>query len=214
MRKVTARSYGTIYRRIVDLPLKNFKRCIVHGDYTALIVKGYPDPNKIAEAWGCILIEYADAIADGEARMELVLEAEYMELKITYRIAIDLIEILSEMYEPELYKEEFLTMLNELLRTDYFLDPEDRDEYFKTLGVLYNVTKDLSLEIRIKENELAAVANKNETGQYTDEYFATHLITLSDFAGYRITEDISTHEYCNRINRLLKHNKEVQSRKK
>lgn len=194
-----------LYVRISDLPLRNFIRCIVDGDFTALVISGYATLEDLVKAWRLILLEYVDAITDGDERMELTLHAEYMELKITYQCVIDAIEILSEYYVADL-----VPVLNKLLRVKYNPDPSKQKEYYDTLTLYYNNSLDLSLELRIKEKQLKAIQTKQATGEYTHEYFQSHLITLSDYAKYRITDDISTYEYCNRINRLLKHNKEVE----
>jgi hypothetical protein len=196
------------YQNIVTLPLSKFIEVAVSGNLSALTIEGFPTKEELEDAWKNIKIEFSDFIGDAETRMHASLLRDIAVLNITIQQIEMLVDVLKEIY----YKP-FCDMLNTILYTTFEFDYEKNlDAYFKNLQACLNRSKGIKIDRDLKMMQFEGVVKKKESGDtgYTLEYFHSNLISLSDYAHYPISTDITTYEYCERIKRYNQHALEQQ----
>lgn len=190
------------YRHITELPLSRFIDVVVDDYYAALIITGNPAPEELLLAWAGIQSEYADAIGDHEHRMYVSLFKEVSILAINLQTIEYLVEILEQVYQPEL-----CNMLNKMLLTTFKFDPADPEKYKATLKRCLMRSKGIKIDLELKQGQLKAMEKKNdaESPKPSREYFQSILITLSDHAQYAIQDSITVFEFCSRIKRYTQY---------
>jgi hypothetical protein len=185
------------YRTIYQLPLSRFIDAQVDKNLFALVISGTPSIVELTAAWESIKLEYADKMGDLEYRMYLNLFKDINRLKATIDEIRELVAILQETYV-----EKFIRKLNNLLVTNFVFDVSKPAEYDKLLDRCYNMTGGLQLRLELLMNNYKAIeakhAGNKEPGR---EYYLSLLITLSDNAGYGLSESITVFEFCERMAR-------------
>ncbi len=201
---------NSLYRSIVELPLKLFISCLVTGDLTYLIKSGSPTNKEIDEAWDVITEEYATATGNHEHRLYISLMKELALLKCDYKLILTLIQVLREVYDKRLASE-----LNKLLTVNFKFDISNPVQYNHELDRCIKRSKDILLNIELKESQFKAIQEKFTTKQSkpTKEYFHSILITLSDHAKYSITDRITVYEFCERLKRFTQYVESLKSKK-
>jgi hypothetical protein len=197
-----------LYRSITQLPLSRFIDVVVDGNLYALVISGKPTEQDLTEAWDEIRMQYAEAMKDGEYRLLTSIINEYHRISITYEQVLKFIEILKDRYVPQ-----FAKRLNRYLSTSYKFDVRFPDDYDNDLKRARNNTAGIMLDLKMKQAAYDQAVKKQSaaTGdKATREYFISILTTLGNHVGFRITSDISTYEFCDRISRL---NKEMEALK-
>lgn len=199
----------SIYQSITELPLSRWIDLTVDGYLKALIKEGIPPENELHRAENELRIQYADAIGDGEYRVYVGVIKEITDMELILSQVHSLVRTLKDVYIPL-----FVKQLNSLLKTSFVFDVNKPEEYDKLLSRCINRSKIYNLRIDLKKIELEKLETKykGKSGKATREYYMGLLISLSDHAGYPITDNISVYEFCERIKRANKIN-ELQNLK-
>lgn len=204
---------GKLYRNIHDLPLHKFIDCLIDEDIHALVIEGFATPYELESKWAQITDEYTAAVGDAEYKIYL---NTYKDM-ICMAVDLQNIEILIHTLRKAFYQP-LLDELNKLIGSNVQLDGLMKENYHKQLDVLYKRSRGLKIKMDLKRLQYESISKKYETkgGKPTREYFDSMLITLSDHAGFQLTDRISVFEYCERIKRLSKYveqtNKKVHGR--
>jgi hypothetical protein len=187
------------YQNINELPLRKFREIVISDNLHALVISGQPTEEQLLTAWDSIRMQYADAMKDNDFRAYCTLSRETAYTQATYNQITICIRTLRKFYA-----EQFKNGLNALLRTSYVLDVSDREKYDKDLDSATRRSKGVLIDLKLKQSTLAGMEKKMaEKGNgFTHEYFDSMLITLSDEAGFRLSEDITVYEYCERCRRM------------
>jgi|GEM_PF-1041683 len=206
-------SSGKWYQSIIDLPLSRYISAKVDGNLQALVIEGNPTPNDLEKAWLNIEMECIDLVGTVEQKAELKLKKDIDIMQANLLICEVCIQQLSLSYHPD-----FEMYLNNILKANIKLDPTDPVKYHALLKNCWNRSRGIKINLDLKVIEYNAVAEKlqkqGEGQPYTREYFATMLITLSDFAQYQVQDTITVFEYYDRLRRLIAHNAEMDRRNK
>lgn len=186
------------HKSIHDLPLSKFIDCIVDNNLSALIISGFPEEEELRSAWENIIGQYTDTIGGMEYKMYTELFKEISVLKITLNqidIAVGILQVT--------YDEFFAKEVNKLLRTDCKFNWKDQQSYQAECKKCLNRAKAIKIKLDLKNLQFDAIQKKQKPGAKIDrQYFLSILITLSDFAKYRLDETIKMGEYCERIKRF------------
>lgn len=188
-----------LYRGLTQLPLNRFIDIVVDGNLYALVISGNPTEQDLSEAWSEIRMQYAEAMKDNEYKLLTSIISEYHRLTITYEQVCKCIEILKDRYVPQ-----FAKRLNRYLGSSYKFDVRFPVDYDTDLKRARNNTAGIMLDLKLKQATYDQAMKKQESKgeKPTREYFISILTTLSNHVGFRITGDISTYEFCDRVNRL------------
>lgn len=201
----------TYYQTIHELPLNKFIDCIVDNNLSALTISGFPAPEQLAIAWDYILSQYSELIGTQEYKMYKILYCEVENLKITLnQIAIILGgNVITESGTEKVkgflnigYHEYFATEVNDLLKTNYKFNWDDQKSYQEDIKKGLSRSKALKIKLDLKNLQFKAIEKKNNAkpGVKMDRaYFTSILITLSNFAKFRIDSSVTMDEYCLRI---------------
>lgn len=174
------------------------------------MISGYPTPEQLTEAWSKITQEQADAIGDHEYKLYLKL---FREINLTnatieqIKICVTQLEVVlvlpDALPEKAMYRDFYSKEVNGLLLTQFFFDFNNIETYRKNLQRCLNRSKGIKLELDMVMARYDAIKQKYESGKKPDEtYYDAILITLSDAAGYHLTDGITVFEFCERIKRL------------
>jgi hypothetical protein len=196
------------YNNIVDLPLNKFIDCLVDKNLYAIVISGEPDKEQLRQAWENILMEYNDAMGDGEDKMYWQMFKDVEVLRITMKeIDID-IQILSLQYDKK-----YADDLNNLLDSDFAFDTSDMEKYHNELKRCGNRSKGILIQYELKKGQFEEIKKKNEETNFkvSREYFQSILITLSDHAKYEITDKIPVFQFCERVKRFGQYIKSIES---
>lgn len=199
-----------LYQNIHDLPLFKFKDCVVEQNLHVLVIEGTPTEDQLKEAWEQIASEYAAAVGDAEYKLYFNTYRELLQMAVDLSNAELLIDTLRKaFYQP------LLDELNKLLGSSVKLDGLQKEAYYKQLDVLYKRSRGIKIKLDLKNMQFKAMEQKfgeRGSGKPTREYFDSMLITLSDHAGYQLTDSISVFEYCERIKRYTKYVEQMQKK--
>lgn len=197
-----------LYRSIGRLPLNVFINCVVDKDYSGLVISGTATQSEFLEAWADLNSQYAEIMGDAEYK---VYSALYKELAIlTLKVAeIEaIIEVLSYFPYYPLFEK-----LNEHLSVSWQYDYSNVEEYEKLLKRAYNRSREFVIRLESKKIAFDSMQSKFKEGKPpTREYFNSMLISLSDHVKYRISDDITVFEFCQRVNNLSKHLEKWQTK--
>lgn len=191
------------HQKIATLPLSRFKDCLCNNNVYALVISGHPEPIALLNAWKNIQIEYADQIGDEEHKLYCTILKQVLELETNYKLVLFCIEALKIIFMQNWADE-----LNNLVDANF--DYEGKDK-FKNLDNAFNRAKSIKINIDIQTERLNVLRKNENSDKRTAESFDSNLITLSDHAGFRIADDITVFEYCERISRL---NKFIETQKR
>ena len=199
----------SLYQSITELPLSRWIDLTVDGYLKALIKEGTPPENELHRAENELRIQYADAIGDGEYRVYVGVIKELADMELVLSQVYSMVRVLTDVYVPL-----FADRLNRLLKTSFVFDINNPEAYDKLLSRCLNRSKIYKLRIDLKKIELEKLETKyqGKSGKATREYYMGLLISLSDHAGYPITDNITVYEFCERIKRANKIN-ELQNLK-
>lgn len=196
---------------IMDLPeTENMRLEDFDGDtrtftkLKGLIISGEPTDEELASTWNDILQQYGDAIGSiGNDRKKSLIKLIAKD-QIRIEQIHQCISILSSYYVPY-----FARRLNELLHVKFSFDVTRPAEYDKELQRCINRSKGLSLDIQLNQMTLEGLiqaAPKEPDVKITRQYFDNILLSLSDHAGYEISEEkMTVYKFCERIRRFNKY---------
>ncbi len=198
------------YQSIQHLPLNRYKDCLINDNLSALTISGFPTNEQLNEAWSKICQEYADAAGNDEYGLYLKLfkQVHLLNTEIAQvKICVEQLELLTTLPDSLMEKAEYRDIwskeVNKLLLTQFIFDFNNIELYRRNLQRCLNRSKGTKLELDIVMARYEAIKQKYEEGKKPDEaYFNAILITLSDHAGFHLTDAITVFEYCERIKRL------------
>lgn len=188
-----------LHNDINHFPLKAFRLCIVHKDYSGIVQEGDPSIEQLADAWALLYAQFVDLSEnlDTEYLLGLQKEIELLNYRITLSAAaLKLLSIthderLVEILKAFRHQVKFLTLGN----AKYEWNLRDIEA---TLANWQN-------RLELKEKELSDFSASKEGESISDDYFFNALIRLSRFMGYALKEDhLTTGEF-------LRMNKEYNS---
>jgi hypothetical protein len=173
----------------------------IDGNLHALTKEGNPPEDELLNAEHDLRVQYADAIGDAEYRMYCGVIREITTLELTIAQIHDLVRNLREVYVPV-----FANAINRLLHASLVWDVNDPAGYDNTCDRALNRAKGIKLRLDMKQIELAKLEVKYKAGdgKATREYYMGLMISLSDDAGFPVTENITVWEFCERIKRANK----------
>lgn len=198
------------HKSLHDLPLNKFIDCIVDGNLSALTISGFPTPEELLKSWNNIISEYSDAIGTNEYRLYVQLYKDISITKITLEqltIALNILQVT--------YDEFFAVEVNKILRTSCRFNWADQASYQAEVKKCFNRSKSLkiALDLKLMKFEAIEAKNKNTKEQKIDrQYFVAILVTLSDYAKYRIEETIKMSEYCERVKIFTEYCEQIKTR--
>lgn len=193
---------------IATLYLDKFIDVAVDGNYSALIIAGYPAQLELELAWANIQQEYAHAIGDHEHKLYVSLYNDITLIQIKLHEVRELVKVLAKFYYKPLADK-----LNNLLLTAFKFDPDKPEEYLKLLQGCLNRAKGWQIDLELKQIHFDAIQEKNKQSgtKSTREYFQSVLITISDHAKYPvIAASITVYEFCERVKRFNKYCEQVE----
>jgi hypothetical protein len=191
----------SLYQHLTELPLSRWIDLTVDGNTSALIKSGTPPADAIADVEGRLRVQYADAMGDHEYITYVNVMREITMLQATLTQIESLIAAMREVYNPVLAK-----ALNKLLHASLVLDVTKPEEYDKNLDRAFRRSRSFKMRLDMKGYELKKIELKymNGVDKLTREYYYGLLLSLSDHAGFPVTESISVWEFCERIKRANK----------
>lgn len=199
---------ATFYRSISNLPLFKYRECVVRGNLSALIITGFPPENELRLAWIEIQQEYADIMGDGEQKNYVNALKEVHLLNCTLRqiaICIEWIDkCLPMLPNPAVqeYVDKFGSDLNGFLDAAFVFDYNNPERYKDNLVKAERRSKGIKLSLDVAMVNEEALRPAADAQKPDDAYFQNILITLSDTAGYYITDTITVLEFAQRLKRL------------
>lgn len=199
-----SQSYS-LYRSITELPLSRWIDMTVDGYLKAIVKEGAPPVDILHQTENELRIQYADAIGDGEYKLYVTAVKEVAVLELTLAQIHHLVGALREVYVPQL-----ANALNKLLLSSLVFDVANPAEYDNTLLRALRRSGGTKIRLELKKLHLAELEKKytGTTKNATREYYMGVLISLSDSAGFQLSDNITVWEFCERIKR---HNKKSES---
>lgn len=201
------------YSAISQLPLIRYKDALIRGNLSALVIVGFPPQNELEAAWNDIQEQYAGATGNAEHVNYIRLLREIAVLNTSYsqvQIAVQQLGAIIPIY-LETNDQDYIGMINAyrdalIQLVDASFDFTNPETYESNLKRCLNRGKGINkIELDLKELTFQAVKEKLESQKpVDDEYFDSILISLSDHAGYHLTDSITVYEFCNRLVRAQK----------
>lgn len=183
----------------------------VNSNFSALIIEGAPPDELLQRAWSDIQQQYADVMADLEYQHYLSKVKELAVLNVSLQqvqMAVQQLRILVPLRFANPDDPEFLDMINQYVDSLQLLVGKRYDftseNHTTQLNDCLVRSKGIGLEIRLKEKVLEGIRKQlSEQGsEPTEEYYLNILISLSDHAGYHLTDQITVYEFCDRFRRM------------
>lgn len=198
------------YQSITSLPLNKYKDCYINDNLSALIISGQPTILELTTAWVKIVQEYADKAGNDEYKLYLKLFKDIQLINCTIqqvKICAEQLEMVTLLPqgvpEKDSYRDIWSKEINSLLQTTFVFDFNNIELYKRNLQRCINRSKGIKLELDMVTARYEVIKQKYENGKKPDEqYFDAILITLSDHAGYHLTDAITVFEFCERLKRL------------
>lgn len=192
----------SLYRSISELPLSRWIDLTVDGYRKALVKTGEPPEHELLIAEHNLRMQYADAIGDHEYRLYCDTIKEITRLQVTLHQVESLINTMREAFHPLLGEQ-----LGKLLNYKIKFDENDRKQIDHELLLAFRRSRTIKLRLDLKMIQYRKLEEKYAgtgiTGA-TREYYMGMLISLSDDAGYPLTDTIPVWEFCERIKRANK----------
>lgn len=186
----------SIYQSITEISLSRWIDLDADGYLKALVKEGDPPIEELRLAEYNLRCQYADHIGNHEYKLYLNLLKDVTELEITLTQIEKLIIVMRDAYHPLLAKE-----LNGLLKSSIPFHATDRPKIDQSLERAWRRSRGLKIALDLKTSGLSKIEAKFKTSssKVTREYYLSLLISLSNEAGYQLTDNISVFEFCERI---------------
>lgn len=191
---------GECYADISILPLSRFVDVVVDENLKALVKSGDPDNSQLLTAWDKIREQYAHEMKDADYSVRVHLLKEIHYLRVKYDQIQHAIALLRRYYTKE-----FADLLNKYLLTNFKFDISNPEQYEKELKSANTRSKSILMRLQIQEDTYKKMMQGKEDEDdktVTRASFQGMLIALSNHVGYQVKDDISTYEYCVRVNNL------------
>lgn len=225
-------SSSKLYRSILKMPLQAFVNCLCFHNYDQIVYEGDPASVSVKdkmEAWVEVYREYVSEIGDASNTMymNIVKEVTLLEVKINIvEKGVDFLKTFMDrhhIFSPENQNEKVKEVvknitdaINEQLNTIFEFDITERNRFIKTLDRCLTRIKSEKI-LHAQKSEVLKGMQKtmdSKSDKPTEEYFYSSLYALSDHAGFRLSmEEITVHEYCQRVKALNKHIEQLNNGK-
>lgn len=179
--------------RCADVNMKQFIACMCDNDLGQLVISGNATAEQLAETWTNLFYEYCDLVEATETRYRTRLLAEILLLKKKEEFARGWATILLLNYNPNL-----VTALK-TIDFEYDLDINDPDQYQSDLHNIIADCNAMRFNLRIKEAEFKAIAERQSTTDSINrKYFSTLIFNINRYtkANPPITMQTSVEDYC------------------
>lgn len=184
---------AALFQNCDQLFLDRFKRCLIEGDLSALIISGNPSFGDLAEAWGNIYAEYLDLNNDNETIYLLQLQKEISlltELQIEVETALYFLSMAILPGMDYIYREELANVLKER-EFDFLFDLTNPNQYRQSLEAVDNRLSPVRLRLEMHKKEyrdyLASKGDQTIDATYFDKML-TRLARFRHIAVIRASE--------------------------
>jgi hypothetical protein len=174
-----------------------------------------PEYKDLQIAWSNILQEYSDAIGKGEYRTYISLYREISLLEFdlsTIHTLVDSMRVIQDYILINDFNviEDIFTFqtkmgedLNSILKTSCKFNPKDDATTQEEFNKCIRRSASIKIKLDLKLLAFDAIQKKNkDVGVKLDrKYFDSMMITISDYAKYEISDNITVSKYCERIKR-------------
>lgn len=192
---------GKYYQSIGKLPLYKFVLCQQENNLQYLVISGSPSEKELAYAWSDLSSQYMDAMGDAEYKHYVTTYKDLTKIELTIETVEAAIECLKCFPNTDL-----IEFLNKTLNTKFKFDYTKKEEYDKNLKRCYQRSRTLIVQRDLLRIKFQAISKKFEGDKQADpDYYPKCLISLSDHAGYRVTDRITVFEFCERMRRMIAH---------
>lgn len=179
------------YYQDLSLPLYNFIQCLVKGNLNALVIKGRPRQEDLAEAWAMIYSQYIDANAENDKIYSLELRREITLLRSHVNETETCMLYLRVGFYPDLVR---------ILRNNGYRDKFESqvpEEYERVLVVIESKLAMKKLALAGKEKEYKQYMSDKENDTIDEKYFSVWLLRLAKYQGVGIlrAKDITVSEF-------------------
>lgn len=199
------------YRHISELPLRNYIQAAVYNNLNALIISGTPSLEELYESWVNINLQCADAAGNSEHTYYTSLTKKSALLEITYQQITVLGQLLYMCCEQKVFAKNLYKELNSLTKSNFPFSENDTEINRNNIKRCLNRSKSLLIQVQLIKAQIEQTHKKNNNGKPTEKYFKGLLITISDHAGYRITDDIMVDEFYERLHRYNQYCEQVKN---
>ena len=172
-----------LYTHCFQVSLETFIRCLIHKDFSGLIIRGKPPERDIITAWDYLYMEYCDLSGSVSEKRIMSLGREIGSMEAKLMLIRTCVLILSMRYSQKAV---------DLLAKNgykYPLDYNNPEEYMATLAKIITKSKAIEISIEQKVFEHAQLKKKYEGQPVTEEYFDELLVELSRFMGDMLHKD-------------------------
>lgn len=177
----------TYYTKCDDLPLYNFIKAVVHGDFTWLIKdrepNEMPDKDYLAILWESITTEYNNCSGDITSSHAFNLRKDITILNDKMSLVQMTVSFLTKHYSDELC---------EVLRSMGFFYDFTTETLYSDLKMTISECKTMLDELKEYEREYLEIIQINEDNKPTEQGYAKILAQLSKYMGFRIDPKLAT----------------------
>ena len=182
-----------------QVTLDVFIKCLVHNDYSGLIIRGRHTQQQLAQAWEYLYMEYCDLSGSisNKRILSLAREIGMMEARLlTIRTAVLVLSVR--------YSQRMVDLLHKY-GYRFSLDPNTGKQYLDELETIIKKSKTIVITIEQKRHEYEEMMKQHEGERVTEQYFDELLVELSRFMSFRlIASDITLTEFVAMHNRYEK----------
>lgn len=188
-----------------DLMMDKFIKCLLHKEYSCLILEGSPTEIEMREVWDNIFMDYLDLMDNNKTKLlaKSIKDIARNEAKL---MVIELaLRVLSHHYEF-IGEENYLICVKNL--KDYGYDyeyPRDDEARMKDLERVRSVSKMAIIKLQSDRANYDKLLNENQNKVVRESDFNETFIALSKFMGYSVKPQTTTvSEYCGMIKTISK----------
>lgn len=172
-----------IYDSCYTCPLKAYIQVVCNGDMRALVLEGEPTDEELNMAFSGILEQYQEISGNKPSLQNSILREIYMYRSHILGLAL--------CYDLVLSGEIDLKGLNDCGIT---FNPSKEDE-FSLLEKISMKIKDRKIRLKKAIGEYDRIQKNNKSEKVTMMHFVEQLASLSRWAGFRLSDEITLAEY-------------------
>jgi hypothetical protein len=188
-------------KELVDIKkvtVGQFKDCLVHSDYSSLVVKGDFTPEELAKKWQEIYTYYSELTGDSKQTQEYVyILKQFAESQSRYIALHAAIKALSTGYNKE--AEEVINSLGYNTKFDGL----KMDEYMNELERNMKRLKGVTTSLKVARATLDDYLKKKQ--KWDEKKFSEFLAAVSKFIGFPVTYDTLLINFASYVNLMQKH---------
>lgn len=191
------------------LTMDRFIRCMVHGDYKALLKSGTMGKAKLLEAWDNILVEYAEKMDDDKYSRMIQLVTDISISTSKFKRVEMIIKVLRMYTSPTLIKE--LRKMG--YPGEYKFDILNPNPYFRDLRAAYTKAKGLIVKVNQMRIELEKLQKGFDGEKASEDSFDDMFISMSEFMKYPVKpHETTVLTYCNLYKRMKNYSQKLKAK--